>query len=255
MLKKKAVIPVRMCRTLGFYSRLFLVPKPGKKWRPVIDRSVLNKLLLVPTFKMETAEVIRNANCKGEWVVSIDLTDMYCHIPIHEKSQHLLRFHVAGQICLMVWCLMAFCHPRAILLRARHIQGCLNVIADSLSLRDKNIQTEWSLQPKIFQMICQIWRRPMVDMFVTKMNNKLENLRIKLNFSKIISYLVDRCNSPAPSRSRQTLEKNVLSWALAWTGSVVFTRQVSLDTQLLYCACARMRTSSFCCLPKNVPLI
>ena len=42
-----------------------------------------------------------------------------------------------------------------------------------------------------------------------------------------ISYLVDRCISPAPSRSRQTLEKNVLSWALAWTGSVVFTCQVS----------------------------
>ena len=36
---------------------------------------------------------------------------------------------------------------------------------------------------------------------------KMENLRIKLNFYKIISYLVDRCNSPAPSRSRQTLEK------------------------------------------------
>ena len=85
--------------------------------------------------------------------------------------------------------------------------------------------------------------------------HKMENLRIKLNFYKIISYLVDRCNSPAPSRSRQTLEKNVLSWALAWTGSVVFTRQVSPDTQLPYCACARMRTSSFCCLPSKVPLI
>ena len=84
---------------------------------------------------------------------------------------------------------------------------------------------------------------------------KLENLRIKLNFYKIISYLVDRCISPAPSRSRQTLEKNVLSWALAWTGSVVFTRQVSPDPWLPCCACARMRTSSFCCLPKNVPVI
>ena len=46
---------------------------------------------------METAEVIRNTICKGEWVVSIDLTDAYFHIPIHKKSQHLLRFHVAGR--------------------------------------------------------------------------------------------------------------------------------------------------------------
>ena len=39
------------------------------------------------------------------------------------------------------------------------------------------------------------------------------------------SYLVNRCICPAPCRSRQTLEKNVLSWALAGTGSVLFIRQ------------------------------
>ena len=95
--EQKAIVPVRMCTTSAFYSRLFVVPKPGKKWRPVIDLSVLNKHLSVPTFKLEMAEVIRNAICKGEWVVSIDLIDAYFHIPIHEKSQHLLRFHVAGK--------------------------------------------------------------------------------------------------------------------------------------------------------------
>ena len=39
---------------------------------------------------METAEVIRNAIYKGEWVVSIDLTDAYFHIPIHKKSQDFM---------------------------------------------------------------------------------------------------------------------------------------------------------------------
>ena len=39
----------------------------------------------------------------------------------------------------------------------------------------------------------------------------------KLNFYKLIPYLVDRCICPAPCRSRQTLEKNVLSWSLAGT--------------------------------------
>ena len=42
------------------------------------------------------------------------------------------------------------------------------------------------------------------------------------------SYLVDRCICPAPCRSRQTLEKNVLSWALAGTGSVLFIHQVAV---------------------------
>ena len=98
MLQKHAITPVKHNTTLGFYSRLFLVPKPGKKWRPVIDLSTLNLHLNVPTFKMETAEVVRSSICKGEWVVSIDLTDAYFHIPIHQKSQHLLRFCVAGQV-------------------------------------------------------------------------------------------------------------------------------------------------------------
>ena len=38
---------------------------------------------------------------------------------------------------------------------------------------------------------------------------------------------MDQCICPARSRSRQTLEKNILSWALTGTGSVVLIRQVS----------------------------
>ena len=56
------------------------------------------------------------------------------------------------------------------------------------------------------------------------------------------TYLVDRCICPALCRSRQTLEKNVLSWALAGTGSVLFTRQVAVQPTCRYtahaCACA-----------------
>ena len=71
--KTGAIYPLKVCTTLGFCSRLFLVPKHGKKWRPVIDLSVLNRFLHVPTFKTETAEIIRNSLTKGEWLVSIDL--------------------------------------------------------------------------------------------------------------------------------------------------------------------------------------
>ena len=97
MVKKKAVVPVQNKNSLGFYSRLFLVPKPENKWRPVINLSVVNTYLHVPTFKMETVEVIRASLQTGEWVASIDLTDTYFHMPIHPKFQKYLRFYVQGQ--------------------------------------------------------------------------------------------------------------------------------------------------------------
>ena len=82
--------------SLGFYSRLFLVPKPGNCWRPVIDLSSLNKFLAIPKFKMETPESSRASLRKGEWVTSIDLTDAYLHMPIHTQSQKYLGFHFKG---------------------------------------------------------------------------------------------------------------------------------------------------------------
>ena len=73
-------------------------------------------------------------------------------------------------------------------------------------------------------------------------NRETRKFNSKLNFYKLIPYLVDRCICPAPCRSRQTLEKNVLSWALAGTGSVLFTRQVAVQPTCRYtahaCACA-----------------
>ena len=92
MRTKKEIVHVRKPTTLGYYSRLFLVPKPLKRWRPVIGLSILNSHLHVPTFKMETAESIWKSIRYGEWVTSIDLTDAYFHVPIHHQSQKYLRF-------------------------------------------------------------------------------------------------------------------------------------------------------------------
>ena len=84
--------------SLGFYSRLFLVPKPQQKWRPVIDLSRLNQFLRIERFKMETPESIRTSLNTGEWVTSIDLQDAYRHIPIHPRSRKYLTFAHRSQI-------------------------------------------------------------------------------------------------------------------------------------------------------------
>ena len=92
MIQKRAITYVEKAHSPGFYSRLFLVPKPGNKWRPVIDLSLLNHYLRICTFKMETAECIRQSLRQGEWVCSIDIKDAYFHVPIHPSSQKFLRF-------------------------------------------------------------------------------------------------------------------------------------------------------------------
>ena len=35
----------------------------------------------------------------------------------------------SGSLCALLWRLLSWCHPGRIVLRARHILGCLNVIA------------------------------------------------------------------------------------------------------------------------------
>ena len=97
LIDKNAVELVLKQTSLGFFNRLFLVPRPNNKWRPILDLSQLNLFLKVEKFKMETPETIRTSLQRGEWVTSVDFKDAYFHIPIQEQSKKYLRFHVQGR--------------------------------------------------------------------------------------------------------------------------------------------------------------
>ena len=97
LIDKNAIELVHNQTSLGFFNRLFLVPKPNNKWRPILDLSKLNLFLKVEKFKMETPETIRTSLQQGEWVTSVDFKDAYFHIPIQEQSRKYLRFHVQGR--------------------------------------------------------------------------------------------------------------------------------------------------------------
>ena len=97
LIDKNAVEQVHHQTSLGFYNRLFLVPKPNNKWRPILDLSHLNQFLKVEKFKMETPETIRTSLLQGEWVTSVDFKDAYFHIPIQKQSRKYLRFQVQDQ--------------------------------------------------------------------------------------------------------------------------------------------------------------
>ena len=69
--------------------------------------------------------------------------------------------------------LLLWLEAQNITVRARHIPGCLNVIADHLSRPNQLIPTEWSLHPRIVRRIFRVWGTPEVDMFASLSNSHL----------------------------------------------------------------------------------
>ena len=58
--------------------------------------------------------------------------------------------------------------------RARHIPGATNVLADALSRPDQPSPTEWKLLPVVFRWLMQtVAHPPLVDLFATRFNNQL----------------------------------------------------------------------------------
>ena len=77
------------------------------------------------------------------------------------------------EMCALMWKIMTWCHHYQITLKARHIPGCLNVMADLLSRSNQVQSTEWSLHPQVFKQICLKWFIPDVDLFATRLNHNV----------------------------------------------------------------------------------
>ena len=61
---------------------------------------------------------------------------------------------------------------RKVTLRAVHIPGRLNVIADMLSREGQILPTEWSLNQRVVWALFREWGTPQVDLFATRYNHK-----------------------------------------------------------------------------------
>ena len=49
-------------------------------------------------------------------------------------------------MCLLVWRILAYCNPRNILIRARHIQGCLNVLQEGQNNSNRMVPSSSDIQ-------------------------------------------------------------------------------------------------------------
>ena len=74
----------------------------------------------------------------------------------------------SGTICALLWRILTWCTRHQVTLKAQHIPGRLNMVADKLSRLSQTIQTEWSLLQEVFQAICSRWHRPQIDLFPTR---------------------------------------------------------------------------------------
>ena len=61
----------------------------------------------------------------------------------------------SGPLCALLWRILTWYTGKQVTLKARHIPGCLNVVADKLSRLGQTIQTEWSLLPEVFSDLVQ----------------------------------------------------------------------------------------------------
>ena len=95
MLLKGAIEEVQFQR--GFYSRMFVVPKPNGKFRPIIDLSTLNNYIVKRKFSMQTVASVLQSVRTGDWMISVDLKDAYFQIPVHPVSRKFLMFRWEGK--------------------------------------------------------------------------------------------------------------------------------------------------------------
>ena len=79
----------------------------------------------------------------------------------------------SGPLCALLWRILTWCSNMQVTLRARHIPGLLNVVADKLSRLGQIIQTEWHLLPEVFHSICNRWHHSQIDLLATRFNKKL----------------------------------------------------------------------------------
>ena len=126
----------------------------------------------------------------------------------------------SAEMCALLWKIMTWCYYH-VTLKARHIPGCLNVMADLLSRLNQVQSTEWSLQPQVFKQICHKWFTPHVDLFATHLNHKLP-----------------LCISPVPDPKAWDIDALNINWtgltAYAYPGTALLHRVIQKIRQC-YC--------------------
>ena len=163
----------------GFYSTIFLVPKPNGTFRLILNLSNLNKFVKLERFKMDNMDTVISALTPEVWSVRLDLQDAYFQIPIHQDSRHLLRFVLGSKVfqfrvlpfglCSAPYLFTQVVNSVAALLRQRGI-NILTYLDDWLILchsKDR-LQTQVSVTLQILSQLGFVINRTKSDLIPTQ---------------------------------------------------------------------------------------
>ena len=77
-------------------------------------------------------------------------------------------------LCNMAVEIMLWCAKNRVHIKARYLPGRLNALADCLSRKGNVVQTEWSLNQRVADLVFQLWGTPHIDLFATRLNRKVQ---------------------------------------------------------------------------------
>ena len=84
------------------FPRILLERIPGiqsfRGWHPVIDLKGLNTHIYAPHFLMFTISLVPSTVREGDYTLTIDLQDVYFHVPIHPSSRKYPRFAFENKV-------------------------------------------------------------------------------------------------------------------------------------------------------------
>ena len=87
----------------GFLSHVFLVPKKGRKMRPIINLKLLNILVTTPSFCMSTLRDVFQLILQDDWAACLHLKNACFHVLVHPRQPtvHLVGQYIHTHTCLL----------------------------------------------------------------------------------------------------------------------------------------------------------
>ena len=155
--------------TLGWGAALFkdsqILQRTGGRWSTREKTRHINYLELkaIHFALLAFKAPIQNANVR----LNCDNTTAISYINKFGGCRNASLNHLSRQI--WVWCI-----DNKVSINAVHIPGLYNQIADTMS-RKFSDNIEWSLDIKIFRLLCQALGTPQIDLFASRLNNKLRH--------------------------------------------------------------------------------